>query len=655
MNQMTAWLSALQDNAFVESMKALFGPAREFVFIRPWWLLGLLTLPLLMLWWRRKRGDRGVWREAIDPHLLRHLLQSEESASSGRTQRVLRSFGRVAAFAGCVLLFVALAGPSWRSQPQPLWQDKMPLVIALDLSERILATDLQPSRLQRARAEIAEVLRRRGGGQMALVVYAGDAFTVTPLTEDGANIALYLDSLHPNIMPERGSRTDRGIAESALLLKRAGFPRGDILVITDMLDGDERRAEKAASDAAGQGYRVSVLGLASERGAARLSGPGIIRLDGPALQALANEGGGRYAQIAGDDSDLRALGVLDAQPMDATAAGGKRGMMALDEGYWLLPLLMLAALFGFRRGALAVVALLCWLPLQSVQAAESGFWLRGDQRQHRELKTAEEAYRKRDYQSAERLWAKTSNADGAYNLGNALARQGRYQEAVDAYDQALRMQPGMEDAIENRRIVLEAMRKQKTPPQNRQDQKQDQKRNDQKQGDQKQGDQKQGDQKQGDQKQGDQKQGDRQQRQQQGQEQQNQQQQGRQQDPRQDGREQQARQQEDAREQASKNSAGKPKPEPRGNNPKDDDPKAQREAEAAQRANMDRALAKQGAREVPAGQDERGRERTPMTAEQRQQQILIEARLRRVPDDPGGLLRAKFNQESLRRMRRRDR
>ncbi len=592
--------------------------------------------------------------------------------------------GRAAALAGCALAFVALAGPSWRSQPQPLWQDRAPLVIALDLSERVLATDLPPSRLQRARAKIAEILRRRGGGQLALVVYAGDAFTVTPMTEDGANIALYLDALHPSIMPARGSRTDRGIAESALLLKRADFPRGDILVITDMLDGDERRAENAASEAANQGYRVSVLGLASERGATRLSrkgGTDVIRLDGSALQALADEGKGRYAPIASDDSDLRALGILDAQHMDATSVGGKRGLMALDEGYWLLPLLMLAALFAFRRGVL-VVALLCCLPWQPVRAAEGGLWVRSDQQQHRQMRAADEAYRKNDYENAERLWTALPNADAAYNRGNALARQGRYPEAIAAYDEALRRQPGMADAIENRRIVQEAMRKQKTPPQNDQqrDDKQKSKQKDkpdegrdgqqndqaQKPNDQQQDGgqpQKPGDRKQppknpqddpnkseqqaskdgrsGDPKnasgQGDQ---NRQQQNQQQQKQQNDQQQKQASQSRQNQQAQQGPGQDRA------NTAPGQQRDPAVPDAQSADPKAQREANAAQRASMDRALA-QGARNVPAGKGEGGNK--PMTAEERQIQILNEARLRRVPDDPGGLLRAKFSQQYRRR------
>jgi Ca-activated chloride channel homolog len=696
------WQAALQDNAFVESMGALFGPGREFRFLRPWWLLGLLLLPLLVVWWRRRPNEQGVWREAIDAHLLRHLLQTEAGAQSGRMQRVLRTLGRVAVFAGLALAFVALAGPSWRTQAQPLWQDRAPLVIALDLSERILATDLPPSRLQRARAEIAEILRRRGGGQMALVVYAEDAFTVTPLTEDSANIALYLDALHPNIMPGRGSRTDRGIAESAMLLRRAEFRHGDILVITDMLDGDERRAENAAAEAAAQGYQVSVLGLATESGANQVKRNGstdVIRLDAAALSDLAKTGKGRYATVASDDSDLRALGVLDSKRIDATPAGGKRGVMAMDEGYWLLPLLMLAALFAFRRGVV-VVALLCCLPWQPLQAADravaGSLWLRSDQQQHRQMQAASEAYRKNDYASAEKIWRGLPGSDAAYNRGNALARQGRYPEAIAAYDQALRAQPAMQDAIDNRRAVLEAMRKQQQnqnpPPKNQQGQngkqqgKQNEGKDSQQSGGKQPNDQRQsgGQPKQPDNQAQDQNNSqnkqdaspqrnansggnqprngrdqnqdnrDQQGQNQQGQNQQSQNQQGqKQQDQKQrDQKAQTPNAQNNPQNRTIPPNAGQDRSNAAGGNrqnasaseAKPADPKAQRDANAAQRAQMDRALAQ---RDAPVGSG--GTSKKPLTPEQRQQLMLNEARLRRVPDDPGGLLRAKFSAEDRRR------
>ena len=138
-------------------------------------------------------------------------------------------------------------------------------MIALDLSSAALATDLPPSRLLQARAKIATLLRERAGGQVGLVAFADDAFTVAPLTDDAANVALFLDALSPDVMPVDGSAPIARSIWSAQLLRQAGFEHGDILLLTDHADA---AARTAAAGAAGSGYRVSVLGLGSAAGAA---------------------------------------------------------------------------------------------------------------------------------------------------------------------------------------------------------------------------------------------------------------------------------------------------------------------------------------------------------------------------------------------------
>lgn len=212
--------------------------------VRPYWLWALLAMPLLWMGWNARRKRESVWRDAVDPHLLSYLLE--------RRGTVTRGFG-LWAMIGYALAILALAGPSWRQVEQPLWQTRAPLVIALDLSSAALATDLPPTRLLQARAKIATLLRERAGGQVGLVAYADDAFTVAPLTEDSANLVLFLDSLAPDVMPVDGSRSDRAIDVSAKLLKQAGFDRGDILLLTDHAD---TAAMAAAQSAARAGYRV---------------------------------------------------------------------------------------------------------------------------------------------------------------------------------------------------------------------------------------------------------------------------------------------------------------------------------------------------------------------------------------------------------------
>ena len=175
--------------------------------LRPQWLWLLSGLPLLAWWWHARQRQRSVWRDVVDAHLLPQLLE----VSAGVRARSIRWL----VLLGVAIAICALAGPSWQRVEQPLWHTRAPLVIALDLSSASLADDQPPSRLLQARAKIATLLRTRAGGQVGLVAFADDAYTVAPLTEDAGNIALFLDALEPDVMPVDGSRADRAIAWSA--------------------------------------------------------------------------------------------------------------------------------------------------------------------------------------------------------------------------------------------------------------------------------------------------------------------------------------------------------------------------------------------------------------------------------------------------------
>ena len=567
-------------------------------FLRPHWLWALLALPLLWGLWRVRRRRGNVWRGVVDAHLLPHLLEAGDKAARGAVW-----LGAM----GYALAVLALAGPSWRQAEQPLWQTQTPLVIALDLSSSITASDLPPSRLLQARTKLATLLRERAGGQVALVAYAGEAFTVAPLTDDAANVAVFLDALEPEVMPVDGQQADRAIAWSARLLQQAGFERGDILVLSDHADA---AADNAARVALRQGFRVSALGLGTASGAPYRDGEGRFlhaKLDAESLRALAGAGGGEYRALATDDSDLRALGVLDPDEAGASAQRGEKGLAWRDEGYWLLPPLMLLALLAFRRGGAFAAVLLCvFLPIaMPANAAEASLWKRADQQQHERIEQGADAYRKGDFAAAEEDFAGIDSADALYNQGNALAKQGRYDEAIAAYDRALELQPKMEDAIENRKVV-DAARKRKGA----QDQQRQQK-NSNGQG-----------------------------------------------SPR-DGKDEPRPGQQDKQAQPGSSKSDSPKPQqsppPRqqpesGQSPQQEavDAKAQRAADAAQRERMARAMAQagnDGQENEPVDQTSTAKE----TPEQRERRQAVDAWLRRVPDEPGNLLKTKFRLEYERR------
>lgn len=576
-------------------------------FLRPQWLLALLALPLLAVGWRRRRMRRSAWRDAVDPHLLPHLLEG----TSG-TQGRLALWTGLAAFA---LAVCALAGPSWQRIQQPLWQSRAPLVVALDLSDAMLAADLPPSRLAQARTKLATLLRERSGGQVGLLAFADDAYTVAPLTDDSGNVALFLDALSPDIMPAHGqssgrSRADLAIERAAQLLRQAGFDRGDILLLSDHAEPAARDAAVAAARA---GYRVSVLGVGTSAGAAYRDGAGAIaqaRLDAGSLRALAQSGGGEYATLTAGDGDLAALGVLDPGQAGTVAAQGEKTWLWHDQGYWLLLPLLLLAVLAFRRGGALAALLPCLLllPWQPAHAAGVDWWQRADQQAHQRLEQGAQAYRGEDFAAAERQWQGLPGADAAYNLGNALAKQGRYEAAIAAYDEALRLQPRMDDAIANRKAVEAAMRR-KPPPgpkQGRQDP-QDQGNSGQQGGDpSSQGKPASGDGGQG-----------------------------------------------DVRRDRPSQSRSRATPPRQGGDPqaaRPDDAQAQRAADAAQRARMQQAMRDaQRARDAKPTQAQSATGKRDETASERERRLANEAWLRRVPDDPGGLLRARFRLEYERR------
>ncbi len=636
-------------------MNELIGHLGDFHFLRPWWLLALLALPVLWRALRASSADAEVWRGAIDAHLLEHLLVRGDDTKATRSPRW---FIVVAWMLACI----ALAGPAWERLPQPLYQSKAARVIALELSESMLAQDVKPSRFARARFKIADILKRSGDAQTALIAYAGDAFVVAPLTDDANTVANLVDSLDPTVMPVQGNDAGLAIDLGVKLIHQAGIREGEIVLLAD---GASVTANAAAVRARAAGVRVSVLGIGSEEGApVALEQGGFLKdsngnivlpkLDSAALSALANAGGGRYARFSGDANDLDALlAPLKASDTASIAATQVQSERFLDRGPWLVLALLPFVALGFRRGWLVLLPLV--LLLQSNRAEASiwdDLWQRADQQaqvqldagkpkeaqalaQNPDLRGAA-AYRAGDYAAAtqdfERADADGNSAETQYNRGNALAKQGKYEDALTAYDEALKRAPQMDDARANKQAVADWLKKQ-------QQEKSQQKKNDQDhQGHQQQqpGNEQAQDSEQSKDGKGDQ-QGndgsDKQLSQQQGKDQQGQ-------SP-QDGKEQQDNAQKDA-DKSSSSSQKQADDKGAAQQPKsgsEADDKSQQQFQQT----MDQALAD---KDKPAQPVRLGAQETGKHSEKSQ---AVEQWLQRVPDDPGGLLRRKFQLEYQRR------
>lgn len=294
-------------------------------------------------------------------------------------------------------------------------------------------------------------------------------------------------------MPVQGLNVGRGLELGARLLRQAGLKTGDLLLVTggEGADGAEGVAAKLHSE----GYRVSVLGVGTEDGAPVPLPQGgflkdershlvIPRLDRQALSRFAAAGGGVYQTVTTDSQDLETLLRFLDHPVDGTARRGDtvRIQQWREAGVWLLPLLVPLAALGFRRGWLGLWVALALLPPGAAEAWEwQDLWATPDQRGQRALEAgrpdeaaerfrdpawkAVAAYRAGRYAEAAGLLAGLDSAAAAYNLGNALARQGRYREALAAYDRALALDPSDQDAQYNRKLVEEALRQRQDKPQ----------------------------------------------------------------------------------------------------------------------------------------------------------------------------------------------
>ncbi|MDH5766230.1 MAG: VWA domain-containing protein [Gammaproteobacteria bacterium] len=444
----------------------------QFHFLRPEWLLALF--PLLLINWllfHRKIFSRN-WQSVIEPQLLTHLLV-DKPATKTRLPLIIFSLTGL-------LTIISLAGPAWQQLPQPVYKQQSGLVIALDLSQSMNAADIKPSRLSRARYKITDILNQRKEGQTALIAYAASAFTVTPLTDDTNTIAAMIPSLSTDIMPAQGSDTSAALNKASELLSNAGINKGDIFLITDGVDDS---ASDMIQQLSAQGHRISILAIGTEEGAPiALSTGGFLkdnrgaivipRLDSSALRMIAVNAGGRFSLLTSDDRDIKYL----LQPLETTGLNTQATDTDLqadiwrEEGPWLLLLIIPLAALAFRRGYLVLLAFivlpypdnahaLSWDQLWKTDNQNaSQLFQQGQHQQAAELFNNPEwkaaaHYKAGDYQQAIDQLQNLDHADAHYNRANALAKLGQTQQAIDAYNQALQLNPEHEDARYNKELL----------------------------------------------------------------------------------------------------------------------------------------------------------------------------------------------------------
>ena len=449
----------------------------DFQFLSPFWLWLFIPLVVSLLLSAKKHHQHSAWQRVIEPQLLKHLLVQTPQQKSSPVKWLLAATAAVG--------ILALANPVWEKQPSPVFQTTQSTVLVLDLSASMNAADLAPSRMEITRLKIMDLLKRTGEGQVGLVVFAGDAFTVSPLTRDNDTIRSQLRALSPELMPVQGSRLDLGLIEAGKLLQQASVKAGDIIALADGFELSP--AIKAVKDLTQQGHRVSLLGIGTLQGAPVSNGQGdvmrdanntpvLAKLDEQRFQELAALSNGIYKRLQYDNSDIDALLSMPVLHTERNEKQQTQQQRWKENGPYLVLLLLPLMALLMRRGWLMSVVLVLLVP-QPQQAIASSWddvwtnlWYNNEQQASTSLSAESKQqpqraidlsqrpevkgsafYKQQNYEQAVEQFNKLNDADAHYNRGNSLARLGKYQQAIEAYDQALSQQPQMQDAIDNKK------------------------------------------------------------------------------------------------------------------------------------------------------------------------------------------------------------
>ncbi|WP_020409459.1 vWA domain-containing protein [Hahella ganghwensis] len=456
----------------------------QFHFLRPE-LLWFLPL-VLVLWWvlRQKARRSNSWNQILPAE----FLQALSTGQSGKQTSVLTWLWPTS----LLLAILALAGPTWYQQETPTGLKEDPVVIVFDLSLSMLATDQSPNRLKKAQQKLYDIVQYRREGQTGLVAFAGSAHVVSPLTEDSDTLRAMIPALDPFIMPELGSNAASGVLKAVEALEQTGSRRGRILLMTDGIEpSDIPTIEDAVKKA---GAELSVIGVGTaDGGPIPIPNRGFIKQNNEIvvarpnfadMQTIATNSGGRFTQLTLDNRDIRYTLPDQELLLSSDDGSGQTSLDWHDAGYWLLFPIMVLALWQYRRSGITIMLALVitTYPDNSYAIDWQDLWKTPDQQ-------AQEAYNQEDYATAgqlfnDPLWrgmahykageyeeaakafASVDTPQSHFNRGNALVQQQQFEEALKAYERALKEAPDFEAARDNKEKLEQFLKQQQQQSKN---------------------------------------------------------------------------------------------------------------------------------------------------------------------------------------------
>lgn len=464
----------------------------QFHFAHPLWLWVGLAIPLIGIayfFFYRIRPPAHQLEKFIDRHLLPYLVVNHEKIKNPSWKPFL-----LWAIAW-LLLTLALAGPRWNFREMETFSKDQTLVILLDLSKSMNATDVKPSRLIRAKQKIEDLLHLAKGVKVGLIAFAADPHMIAPVTDDKETIRHLLSSLDTSLVHIQGSRLSPALEMASNMLANEPGNNQALLVISDG-GFEDSSAILTAKKLAEKGIVIHAMGMGTLEGAPIKDHEGnIIKKNGtPILSKLekgrfseiSKIGHGRYLEVHySNDEEEMILQDLEKQA-ESEMVIGKKSRIWDESFYFILLLALPIILWWFRRENVFASILILLLPMSPLSAYSTDYFKNSEQLGKEALEgkdyetasqTFQDPYRKGvafykggNFAAAEEMFRQSSRSDvacsAAYNLGNALAHQQKFKEAIAAYEEVLKKWPDHIKAKENLEFVKKMLESEQKPSEN---------------------------------------------------------------------------------------------------------------------------------------------------------------------------------------------
>lgn len=441
----------------------------DFHFLRPQFLWGLAAVGVILVLGLLSARENAKWKKRIAPH-LRPFVISKGSVCT----KIVMQFVQAIALS---LAMLGLAGPTWKKVQLPGQILETPMVILLDLSQSMLAEDIQPNRLERAKFKINDLLDANPGARIALVGFAGTAHTIVPLTRDYKIIKNHVETLSPKVMPFRGSSLKSAFELADALMKVTTAP-GTVLVFADDFTAED--FDLIQNFTTNTVHRVVLMPMNTPSGAdvPAYNGRGNLydnkevvhsSINTAVLSQINGLEKANVHQLTLDDSDMELIAKNVSEHLKFTEAPTEKKDEWRDVGLLLVAPAALLMLLWFRKGWV-VFSLLMMVSLSGCNNPNKveGFadlWYTRDYQGQKESQAGhfEEAahlyedplrqgvayYKAGHYDEAIKAFSNDTTAMGAYNLGLAYAQNGDLAAAQLAFGEATRLDPENEAARSN--------------------------------------------------------------------------------------------------------------------------------------------------------------------------------------------------------------